>query len=176
MGRHVIGGRRDGGRSDVRHGDAVVREIGARGGGLIPVGGCRQIERRRVHRTGAVAVQDAVDGESVCCIERDRESCGAAGGDTGRRERIATSLARDAQLGHIDGVTTHDVDGGHTQNPRSRIVGRPQDARRSIGDRDAVAGQILDITPRDDAVPVVRYRQVVGGRTAGRTGAVFIKQ
>ena len=176
MGGAVVGGAGDGGRGHVGDGDAVAQEVRAGCGGLIPIGGCRQIERRRVHRTGAVAVQDAVDGESVCCIERHRESRRTAGSDTGRRERIATSLARDAELGHIDGVAAHDIDRRHTQNARGGIVGGPQNGWGSIANRDAVAGLVLDVAPRDDAVPVIRHRQVVGGGATGGSRSVFTEQ
>src|SRR5690606_38736993 len=92
MGRHVIAGRRDGGRGDVGNRDAVAGEIGVRGGGRTPIGRCRQIECRRVYRAGAVLVQDAVDGQLVCCVERDRESRGAAGGDVGAGQRVTATL------------------------------------------------------------------------------------
>ena len=176
MGYHVIGGRRDGGRGDVRHGDTVAHGVRAGRGGLIPIGRCRQIERCGVHRAGASVVQNAVHRQLVRGIESDRESRRTAGNHCCGGERVATALAGDAQLGHIDGVATHDVDRRHTQNARGGIVGRTQNGWGGIGDRDAVTGQVLNIAPRNDAVPVVRNRQVVGGGAAGRGRSVFIEQ
>ena len=156
----IVGGRCNGRCLYIADGNAIARQVGAPGGGRIPVGSRRNIESRAANRRGTVLVQQTFHIDLVSGIQRHgkgrrRSDLNIRRGQgigcaslSGKRQLadidivVCTCRGKQARAGKHEGVGAGVVSGGGN---RRGLRGRGKNnVIRHEGNGTATKGSYLD--------------------------------